>query len=130
MVPMAVVFTALHEDVDPTPANTTADGSGIHGAAGGTIAVAHDHHRGGGLGGDHLRTSALEPVPGPTGLRPEGEVADLTGNAQSWTETVISTSTGASSLSLIHISEPTRRTPISYAVFCLKKKKMGLERKS
>ena len=28
-------------------------------------------------------------------------------------------------LSLIHISEPTRRTPISYAVFCLKKKKYG-----
>ena len=27
-----------------------------------------------------------------------------------------------SKLSLIHISEPTRRTPISYAVFCLKKK--------
>ena len=27
-------------------------------------------------------------------------------------------------LSLIHISEPTRRTPISYAVFCLKKKSM------
>src|SRR5680860_1616838 len=26
-------------------------------------------------------------------------------------------------LSLIHISEPTRRTPISYAVFCLKKQK-------
>src|SRR5680860_1542132 len=25
-------------------------------------------------------------------------------------------------LSLIHISEPTRRTPTSYAVFCLKKK--------
>src|SRR5665647_3887430 len=30
------------------------------------------------------------------------------------------------SLSLIHISEPTRRTPISYAVFCLKKKKNTL----
>src|SRR5680860_1742058 len=32
--------------------------------------------------------------------------------------------TGATTgtLSLIHISEPTRRTPISYAVFCLKKK--------
>ena len=29
-------------------------------------------------------------------------------------------------LSLIHISEPTRRTPISYAVFCLKKKKRHL----
>src|SRR5665647_13422 len=26
----------------------------------------------------------------------------------------------ATDLSLIHISEPTRRTPISYAVFCLK----------
>ena len=30
---------------------------------------------------------------------------------------------GILALSLIHISEPTRRTPISYAVFCLKKKK-------
>ena len=30
---------------------------------------------------------------------------------------------GIMNLSLIHISEPTRRTPISYAVFCLKKKK-------
>src|SRR5664279_67204 len=30
---------------------------------------------------------------------------------------------GAYGLALIHISEPTRRTPISYAVFCLKKKK-------
>ena len=29
---------------------------------------------------------------------------------------------GRFDLSLIHISEPTRRTPISYAVFCLKKK--------
>src|SRR5664279_1786164 len=29
---------------------------------------------------------------------------------------------GCVHLSLIHISEPTRRTPISYAVFCLKKK--------
>src|SRR5680860_1780573 len=30
-------------------------------------------------------------------------------------------------LSLIHISEPTRRTPISYAVFCLKKKKKDIQ---
>ena len=30
-------------------------------------------------------------------------------------------------LSLIHISESTRRTPISYAVFCLKKKKKNLK---
>src|SRR5680860_1838297 len=33
-------------------------------------------------------------------------------------------------LSLIHISEPTRRTPISYAVFCLKKKKKNKITKS
>ena len=32
------------------------------------------------------------------------------------------------SLSLIHISEPTRRTPISYAVFCLKKKKKKIRK--
>src|SRR5665647_1038041 len=39
------------------------------------------------------------------------------------------TSLGArpvTTLSLIHISEPTRRTPISYAVFCLKKKKKSM----
>ena len=35
-------------------------------------------------------------------------------------------STAALTLSLIHISEPTRRTPISYAVFCLKKKNTHL----
>src|SRR5664279_2060883 len=34
---------------------------------------------------------------------------------------VMSGSDERSDLSLIHISEPTRRTPISYAVFCLKK---------
>ena len=34
------------------------------------------------------------------------------------------------SLSLIHISEPTRRTPISYAVFCLKKKKHHKKKKT
>src|SRR5664279_2945946 len=33
-----------------------------------------------------------------------------------------SSDAGVLGLSLIHISEPTRRTPISYAVFCLKKK--------
>ena len=32
-------------------------------------------------------------------------------------------------LSLIHISEPTRQAEISYAVFCLKKKKKKKERK-
>src|SRR5660397_246861 len=33
-------------------------------------------------------------------------------------------------LSLIHISEPTRLRRISYAVFCLKKKKMKKEQRS
>ena len=32
---------------------------------------------------------------------------------------------GVITLSLIHISEPTRRTPRSYAVFCLKNKKIN-----
>ena len=36
---------------------------------------------------------------------------------------------GNMNLSLIHISEPTRRTPISYAVFCLKKKKNKTSRR-
>ena len=38
----------------------------------------------------------------------------------------ISAATRRGDLSLIHISEPTRRTPISYAVFCLKKKKASI----
>src|SRR5680860_1745799 len=43
-------------------------------------------------------------------------------NSGSLPSTITTTPT-AVCLSLIHISEPTRRTPISYAVFCLKKKK-------
>src|SRR5664279_4151996 len=57
------------------------------------------------------RIAIVEDLPGTTRDR-------LTANV-SWLDkefTVID-------LSLIHISEPTRRTPISYAVFCLKKKK-------
>ena len=33
-------------------------------------------------------------------------------------------------LSLIHISEPTRQAEISYAVFCLKKKKKNIKKKT
>ena len=36
----------------------------------------------------------------------------------------------AQELSLIHISEPTRLGMISYAVFCLKKKKSTMERET
>src|SRR5680860_1763909 len=46
-------------------------------------------------------------------------------SASPWFRTVSCTPCATSAdqdLSLIHISEPTRRTPISYAVFCLKKK--------
>ena len=39
----------------------------------------------------------------------------------SFTTSNNTTATADLDLSLIHISEPTRRTPISYAVFCLKK---------
>ena len=34
------------------------------------------------------------------------------------------------SLSLIHISEPTRQAEISYAVFCLKKKKQKKQKQT
>ena len=40
---------------------------------------------------------------------------------QDLAKTIAEQTPGAYFLSLIHISEPTRRTPISYAVFCLKK---------
>ena len=56
-------------------------------------------------------------------------IADTNGNVISWASagqkgfkgSRKSTPYAAQILSLIHISEPTRRTPISYAVFCLKK---------
>ena len=57
-------------------------------------------------------------------LNPVAESADalLEGDVQGSVGAVVSgvPLVGASlELSLIHISEPTRRTPISYAVFCL-----------
>eukprot|EP01016_Furgasonia_blochmanni_P029851 TRINITY_DN31234_c0_g2_i3.p2 TRINITY_DN31234_c0_g2~~TRINITY_DN31234_c0_g2_i3.p2 ORF type:complete len:203 (+),score=67.35 TRINITY_DN31234_c0_g2_i3:64-672(+) len=49
-------------------------------------------------------------------------LADVTNDARKNLVKIIGEG-GMQGLSLIHISEPTRRTPISYAVFCLKKKK-------
>ena len=46
--------------------------------------------------------------------------------AEAATELAAAAAAAARALSLIHISEPTRRTPISYAVFCLKKKNVTL----
>src|SRR5665647_3888887 len=43
----------------------------------------------------------------------------LASQAQQTSDTATRTSLATQYLSLIHISEPTRRTPISYAVFCL-----------
>ena len=45
---------------------------------------------------------------------------------KNYNESTINGTVAFLSLSLIHISEPTRRTPISYAVFCLKKKEVDL----
>src|SRR5665647_3317682 len=54
-----------------------------------------------------------------------GMTFDLAGRPSPNTPRTVSTRRDRTTqpLSLIHISEPTRRTPISYAVFCLKKKK-------
>src|SRR5664279_110436 len=57
-----------------------------------------------GLGGGWVRDVLL-------GTTPPAALAD-------WRYLVTPT-VGGLALSLIHISEPTRRTPISYAVFCL-----------
>src|SRR5665647_1958318 len=71
-------------------------------------------HEKGGVEGEigRFRRRHLVPVPKTatlTHLNEHIQAADLIDDARV--------------LSLIHISEPTRRTPISYAVFCLKKKK-------
>ena len=53
------------------------------------------------------------------------EILPIVTNAQigDSTNTEFLKSLGIGNLSLIHISEPTRQAEISYAVFCLKKKK-------
>src|SRR5664279_1000320 len=63
--------------------------------------------------GNALRRVLLSSMPGyaPTEVKITGVLHEY------------SALDGVQELSLIHISEPTRRTPISYAVFCLKKKK-------
>src|SRR5665647_3723133 len=61
------------------------------------------------------RVERLPPHDQPGALWPVGELDQLGELDHRGSFTVLT-------LSLIHISEPTRRTPISYAVFCLKKK--------
>src|SRR5665647_3609258 len=67
----------------------------------------------------NLQTYVEVPfIVGDKKLFPDGLIRVARGQ-KSWTALV---------LSLIHISEPTRRTPISYAVFCLKKKTAAREK--
>ena len=51
------------------------------------------------------------------------ELSNICSNYEEEKNRFISDQWDLSDLSLIHISEPTRPEPISYAVFCLKKKK-------
>src|SRR5664279_5899862 len=71
--------------------------------------------------GDELTSPPLDDVgPGDLLVVFPGEVVPCDGRVEA-SPAVLDES--VLTLSLIHISEPTRRTPISYAVFCLKKKK-------
>src|SRR5664279_4533753 len=93
---------------------TITDVNGVHG-----IAIAPDLNKGFISNGADSNVTVfntkdfkvIEKVP-VTGRNPDAILYEP------FTKTIITWN-----LSLIHISEPTRRTPISYAVFCLKKKK-------
>src|SRR5450756_2790294 len=80
----------------------------------------------------------VHPSPGDPPMPPLSLPALQSGSPTAWEEAVYaflvekrarsgSTRT-VESLSLIHISEPTRLGMISYAVFCLKKKKMRINK--
>ena len=82
---------------------------------------------------EHLKTSGLQDkslydytFAKDNGSNPEMKLAH--NYVSNWEEMKANASGLLIWLSLIHISEPTRRTPISYAVFCLKKKKNTLDR--
>src|SRR5664279_4020192 len=55
-------------------------------------------------------------------LLASGAAAPIAADGEAMAASLDAVSAAWKDLSLIHISEPTRRTPISYAVFCLKKK--------
>eukprot|EP00658_Telonema_sp_P-2_P063625 TRINITY_DN5237_c0_g1_i2.p1 TRINITY_DN5237_c0_g1~~TRINITY_DN5237_c0_g1_i2.p1 ORF type:complete len:151 (+),score=31.62 TRINITY_DN5237_c0_g1_i2:100-552(+) len=76
---------------------------------------------GGGGGGDNRRDPAIVSVPmsAQSSARSEGGEGSLAERAASLSQQMQQ----EVGLSLIHISEPTRLLSISYAVFCLKKKK-------
>src|SRR5660398_175662 len=107
-----------------------------------TPALEHEHIQqtivGHGPGGDSESTSIIATVPRQPGLPhasfplspPAGAGKDFAGRPRLQSTRMPRGGTDSSNqhpaplwLSLIHISEPTRLRRISYAVFCLKKKK-------
>src|SRR5665647_679542 len=78
-----------------------------------------------GQGRGPLHDEEPEPRPVSTKLRqrlhPSGLPAASPSPCPARTTSRARSRSNVIDLSLIHISEPTRRTPISYAVFCLKK---------
>ena len=74
----------------------------------------------------YLTDVALEDVPESQGSAPDeefGSLAILLGDPQECPACPTAAAETRLNLSLTHISEPTRLGMISYAVFCLKKKK-------
>src|SRR5680860_1674976 len=71
--------------------------------------------------GEKVYVKTFGPVQGQKVWR--GELAEVRGGLIVVDDGSRTVEIRLEDLSLIHISEPTRRTPISYAVFCLKKKK-------
>src|SRR5680860_381498 len=77
-------------------------------------------------GGDYLKSLGIDVVGSTFPLFNGASIIGCVSTFKNITEVVelnreLQQTKGVADLSLIHISEPTRRTPISYAVFCLKK---------
>ena len=74
-----------------------------------------------------INTAKAEKLPGVKAVVTFEDMPDLTGGDQGLAdilENCMARGRALYDLSLIHISEPTRQAEISYAVFCLKKKKI------
>src|SRR5450756_836318 len=94
------------------------------------VAVSAEQTPRGGLGRAHLRV--IDNVSAKTLTNAAGAMIEpgSTVKTDGWRAYRALTGAGYLHLSLIHISEPTRLGMISYAVFCLKKKKKEKNRKA
>ena len=107
---------AVAKQVASTPASVTV-GTEASTAAKSVPGGSERQHDGVGDQGAHAGVADICATPGQalgTQVRGASETVPVAGEGGG--DTVVG-------LSLIHISEPTRRYAISYAVFCLKKKK-------